>query len=155
MLFLESNNGASELSDRIRLKTAMVRQLNASSFVQLRALIIIAALIAFCASSNVGPQFLPLPALGPSSPSHSRVAHHEINADLHSDFSANFRVPILADTQRRAERKSQDQSVAELPGIGFVSSNASDVSPDDDHQTSRLASVSASPPPGRAPPRLT
>jgi hypothetical protein len=132
----------------------MVRQLNASSFVQLRAFIIVGALIAFCASSNVGPQFLPLPALEPSSPSHSRVEHNEINADLHSDFSASFRVPVLADTQRRGDRRSQDQSVAELPGNGFVSRNAPDVSPEHDDQTSSFASVSASPPPGRAPPRL-
>ena len=133
----------------------MVRQLNVSSFVQLRAFIIIAALIAFCASSNVGPQFLPLPALETASQRHSRVEHREIAADLHSDFSASFRVPILADTQRRADRKSPDQSVAELPGIGFVSLNAPDISPEHDHQTSGFASVSASPPLGRAPPRLT
>jgi hypothetical protein len=61
----------------------------------------------------------------------------------------------LADTQRRAERKSQDQSVAEVPGIGFVSSGVPEVSPAYDHQTSSFTSVSASPPPGRAPPRLT
>jgi hypothetical protein len=133
----------------------MVRQLKVSSFVQLRAFIIIAALIAFCASSNVGPQFLPLPALEVSSSQHSRVEHREIAADSHSDFSAGFRVPILADSQRRGDRKSQDQSVAELPGVGFVSSNASDVSPEHDHQPSSFASVSGSPPPGRAPPRLT
>lgn len=130
----------------------MVGQLNVSSFVQLRAFIIIAALIAFCASSNVGPQFLPLPALETASPRHSRVEHRE---DSHSDFSASFRVPILADTQRRADGKSPDQSEADLPGIGFVSLNAPDISPEHDHQTSGFASVSASPPLGRAPPRLT
>jgi hypothetical protein len=133
----------------------MVRQLNASNFVQLRAFIIVGALVAFCASNNVGPQFLPWPALEASSSQHSRVEHREIAADSHSDFSAGFRIPILADTQRRADRKSQDQSVAELPGIGFVSSNASGVSPEHNHQTSSFAPVSASPPPGRAPPRLT
>ncbi len=133
----------------------MVRQLNASSFFQLRAFIIIAALILFCASGNVGPQFLPLPALEPSSPSRSRVEHNEINVDLHSDFSASFRVPVLADTQRRGVRRSQDQSVAESPGNGFVSGNAPYVSPEHDDQTSSVAPVSASPPPGRAPPRLT
>ncbi len=133
----------------------MVRQPDSARFIELRALIVIGALVALCVSSNVGPQLLPLPTLAAHVTTHSRVVPGAITADLHSDSSASFRVPILADSQRRADRRFQDHLVAALPRVNFVFSNVLCLSPERNHQASGLASESATPPPGRAPPRLT
>ena len=84
----------------------------------LRALLVIAALLSLCISSNVGPRLLPLPDV---------IDRVEEQCEKKVGISRSrgpqaesFRVPMMA--QRRADREAP-QPLAALPKIGFVSPN--------------------------------
>jgi hypothetical protein len=72
-----------------------------------RAFLVVAALISLCVSSNVGPRFLPLPALSDdfaiSQPEHQgEIASRRSYSDADS-----FRVPMMVQTQKRTDREPQ------------------------------------------------
>ena len=85
----------------------------------LRALLVIAALLSLCISSNVGPRLLPLPDVI------DRVEEQcekKIGISRSRGLQAeSFRVPMMA--QRRADREAPPQPLAALPKVGFVSPN--------------------------------
>lgn len=117
----------------------------------LRVSIIGAALFSLCVSNNVGPCFLPLPALGNYAPESLQQA---TASRPYSRGLADFRVP-MAQAQKRADRELQAQSLAVMPGIDFVlPTNARVFAELSDPQTLFTVDL-ASLPSGRAPPRLT
>lgn len=84
-------------------------------FTDLRACLVVAALISLCISSNVGPRLLPLPAVPdgaaisqsePQSPSVLRQSHSEADG---------FRVPMMSQTQKRTDREPQQPQHIALP----------------------------------------
>ena len=133
----------------------MILRANISRLFELRAILVIAALISLCASSNVGPQFLPLPGLLDRSVESQLESQHNTASRLPSSGkSDNFRVPMMAQTQKRTGTKPPPQSLA-------TALNSDCVEPDDDRAVCEssyaillFTSASVSQPPGRAPPSL-
>ena len=133
---------------------SMTLHANISRLFERRALLVIAALISLGVSNNVGPQFLPLPTvLDRGSESHTESQHNTASRPP-SGKSDNFRVPMMAQTQKRTGTKPPPQSLA-------TALNGGCVQPDDDRSLCEFSyaillftSASASQPPGRAPPRL-
>lgn len=117
----------------------------------LRVLLVIAALVSLCISSNVGPRFLPLPGVI------DRVEQPRENdggvSRSHGPQAESFRVPMMA--QRRADREAPPQPLAALPKLGFVSPNEACFAAECSQQSFLFTSTSVSRPSGRAPPRLT
>lgn len=118
---------------------------------ELRVLLVIAALVSLCISSNVGPRFLPLPGVT------DRVEQPRENdggvSRSHGPQAEGFRVPMMA--QRRADREAPAQPLAALPNVGFVSPNEARFATNCIQQSFLFTSTSVSRPSGRAPPRLT
>ena len=115
-----------------------------------RASVVVAALFSLCVSSNVGPCFLPLPALGNDAADGLQQATASRSP---SRGLADFRVP-MAQAQKRADRELQAQSPAVTPGINFVLPNAARVFVEGNDQDAFFTLALASLPSGRAPPRL-
>lgn len=117
----------------------------------LRVLLVIAALVSLCISSNVGPRFLPLSGVI------DRVEQPRENdggvSRSHGPQAESFRVPMMA--QRRADREAPPQPLAALPKLGFVSPNEARFAAECSQQSFLFTSTSVSRPSGRAPPRLT
>ena|SRR6185295_8870137 len=119
----------------------------------LRATVFVVALFSLCVSSNVGPRFLPLPALENYTAENLQQTTGATASRSHSSGSLSFRVP-MAQGQKRADRELQAQPLAVMPGINFVLPNKTrviaELSDPDVLFTLALASL----PSGRAPPRL-
>jgi len=87
----------------------MTHQTTTLRFFDLRAALVIAALVSLCVSKNVGPQFLPLPGLS------QRVAESQADGHLStaSRFSLSesnsFRVPMVGRTHKRVGTEVQPQ----------------------------------------------
>jgi len=117
----------------------------------LRALLVLAALISLCISPNIGPRFLPLPGVI------ERVEQPRENdggiSRSGGTQAASFRVPMMA--QRRTEREASPQPLAALPGVGFISPNEARFAEECSEQSFLFTASSVARPSGRAPPRLT
>jgi hypothetical protein len=128
-------------------------QLIPSRLSGLRASVVIAALFSLCISSNVGPRFLPLPALENYAAENDQKTTGATASRSHSTGSTSFRVP-MAQGQKRADRELQAHPLAVIHGINFVLPNQTrvfaDLTDPDAVITLRLAKL----PSGRAPPRL-
>ena len=118
-----------------------------------RAFLVVATLISLCVSSNVGPRFLPLPTISDdlvaSQPEHqgetrSRRSRSEVDS---------FRVPMMAQTQKRTYREPQQpQPIALLLKGVLVSINACRIVTDRYFASSLPVPPSLSLRFGRAPP---
>lgn len=117
----------------------------------LRAAVVVAALLSLCVSSNVGPRFLPLPALENHAAENLQQTTGATASRSHANGSALFRVP-MAQAQKRAEL--QAQLLAVMPGINFVVSNNARVFTELSDPGVLFTVALASLPSGRAPPRL-
>ena len=120
---------------------------------ELRAFLIFAGLITLCVSKNVGPSFLPMPfvdgvAQGQQNQLDPATLIHQSPAR-----SDGFRVPIMAQAQKRADKDQQSQPLATTLKIGFVPPNDARVAVEGSSRISLITSPSVSQPPGRAPPR--
>jgi hypothetical protein len=118
----------------------------------LRAAIVV-ALFSLCVSSNVGPRFLPLPALENYASEHLDETTGTTASRSHSKGSASFRVP-MAQGQKRADREPQAQPLAVTPGINFVLSNKTRVFAELTDSDALFTLALESLPSGRAPPPL-
>lgn len=86
-----------------------------STFFDVRACVVVAALVSLCISSNVGPRFLPLPAI-PDGSLISRLEPQGGPALRQSHGEADdFRVPMMSQTQKRTDREPQPLQLAVLP----------------------------------------
>ena len=140
-------------SDRL-ISTVMAALTIISRRFELRAFMIFAGLITLCVSNNVGPSFLPMPFVVDG------VAQNQQNqldpAKLIHQSPARsdgFRVPIMAQAQKRADKDQQSQPLATTLKIGFVPPNDARVAVEVCSRISLITSPSVSQPPGRAPPR--
>ena len=147
----ESNRLGLLRSFLIRFLSPSMWQLISSRFSIVRVAVV-AALFSLCISSNVGPCFLPLPALENYAAETLQPTTGATASRSHSSRSASYRVP-MAQAQKRADRELQAQPLALMPGIHFVPANDTrvfvDISDPDAFFTVALASL----PSGRAPPR--
>jgi hypothetical protein len=122
-------------------------------FFVLRACLVVAALISLCVSSNVGPRFLPLPALSngeaisqsePQGEAASRQSHCEADG---------FRVPMMSQTQKRTDREPQQlQPIALALKEALISLNDCRVAIERHYASSLLKPPALSLSLGRAPP---
>lgn len=119
-----------------------------------RALLVVAVLISLCVSSNVGPRFLPMPAisihLATNEPEHQdeTALSHPVPAE-----SDSFRVPMMAQAQKRPDRvPQQPQLLAFTPTSGLVLPSLVRVSNESGYPSSLLARLMFSQRFGRAPP---
>lgn len=134
---------------------SMTLQANISRLFELRAFLVIAALISLCASSNVGPQFLPLPnVLDRSAESQRESQHDTASRPPSSGKSDNFRVPMMAQTQKRTGTKPPPQFLATALSGGCIQPDDARSVCEFSYATLLFTSASVSLPPGRAPPRI-
>ncbi len=85
-----------------------------------RAFLVVATLISLCVSSNVGPRFLPLPALSDDF-AISQAEHQDEIASRRSRSEVDsFRVPMMAQTQKRTDREPQQPQPVALLLKGVV-----------------------------------
>jgi hypothetical protein len=121
-----------------------------------RTLIVIGALISLCISNNVGPCFLPLPVGTDRIAQNLQKNQHSTASRLpSSNESDNFRVPMMAQKQKRvgAQQRPQPLSTATMSGLGLPEDLRSVC--ESSYAFLPFTSASISRPPGRAPPRLT
>ena len=119
----------------------------------LRASVVITALISLCVSSDVGPRFLPLPTLESAVAESSDEQQDITISRSHSNESDSFRVPMMAQSQKRADREPQAPLVL-VPGLHVRSSNNGRVPATVTASDSLFISAILSEPLGRAPPDL-
>ena len=121
----------------------------------MRSALVIAALLSLCVSNNVGPSFLPLPRvtdrLAENPQENQRDTASRPPSPAESD---TFRVPMMGNTQKRADKEPQPQPLAVTLKGGFVLPNDARVATEFSYPISVFAPASVSQPPGRAPPRL-
>jgi hypothetical protein len=120
-----------------------------------RAFLVITALISLCVSINVGPRFLPLPKVTDGAAEEPQENQRD-QASRHPTpvASDSFRVPMMAQTQKRADKEPEPQPFATTLKDSFVLPNdARDVT-EFSYSIPLLISPSVSQPSGRAPPRL-
>ena len=132
------------------LETKQSRSFNA------RAALVIVALLSLCVSNNVGPCFLPLPVI--TDPVANNPQGNKDNKASRSSSPAesdSFRVPMMAQTQKRSDKAPQAQPLAATLKAGFVLPNNAGAVTESSYQITLPTSASISQPPGRAPPRLT
>ena len=133
----------------------MAVQTSISTFFKLRAFLVFAALLSLCVSNNVGPCFLPLPVVT----DHVAENQHEKQCNTASRHpspveSDSFRVPMMAQTQKRADKPPQPQTLAATLTDGFVFQDNARAATEFDCHISVFTSASVLQPPGRASPRL-
>jgi len=85
-----------------------------------RALLVVAALISLCISSNVGPRFLPLPTISNELVTSQPEDQGETASRRSRSEAYNFRVPMMAQTQKRADREPQQYQPLALLLKGVV-----------------------------------
>lgn len=120
----------------------------------LRTSLVIAALFSLCVSSNVGPRFLPLPALESAIAGNSlELQNGTTVSNTRSDEPASFRVP-MAQAQKR-DRTPQSGWLAAMPGVDCVVACEFRVIAQPIDPKTSFTSVSASPSGGRAPPVIS
>ena len=72
----------------------------------LRALLVMAALVCLCVSSNVGPQFFPLPATTNQVLSHVQQDQSKKASYAPQANAKSFRVPMMVQSNKRADKES-------------------------------------------------
>ena len=134
----------------------MSAQVSIPALLNLRATLVIAALICLCVSSNVGLQFFPLPASPtPVAPDFQLV---QPNKSLYAPLASakSFRIPMMVQSKKRADKEPpQSDRLIALPSARF------DLLPTDtrfaiqiDQTVCFLTSLTMAPHAGRAPPSL-
>ena len=138
------------LSGKISIHNSMF-PLILSRLSALRAPVVIAALFSLCVSSNVGPRFLPLPV--PESAAAEASREQGITASRpQSKEPGSFRVPMMAQGQKRADRQPQPPSLAVMSGVNCVISNDCGLTAEVIDPKISITSGLVSVPFGRAPP---
>lgn len=132
----------------------MTPQVNMPALLNLRALLVIAALICLCVSSNVGLQFFPLPVTTQVA---LDIQLHQANKALYApQADANsFRVPMMAQSKKRADTEpSQSDPLIALPFDRFGLSTDTRFPSETRYTVCFFTSITMAPRSGRAPPSL-
>ena len=121
----------------------------------LRTLLIIAALTCLCVSSNVGPQFFPL---------RTATNHAALDDSLHEAGSAlyapqadakSFRVPMMVQSKKRADKEaSHSDPLIALPSDRWGTSTDTRFPAEVGYTSCFFTSITMAPRAGRAPPSL-
>jgi hypothetical protein len=121
----------------------------------LRAFVVIAALVCLCVSSNVGPQFFPLPAVTSQVILHIQQ-HQAIKASYAPRANAqSFRVPMMVQSTKRADKEPpQSEPLVALPSDRFVLLTNSRFAIEIGCTVCFLTALRMTPYGGRAPPSL-
>ena len=118
----------------------------------LRASVVVAALFSLCVSSNVGPRLLPLPVPESAGAEASHEQQGTTASRSQSKEPGSFRVPMMAQGQKRADREPHARSLAVMPGIDCVVSNDYRLTAEIIDPKISITSALVSAPSGRAPP---
>ena len=119
-----------------------------------RAVSVLIALLSLCVSNNVGPCFLPLP-VATDCVAESRPEHQNNTASRSSSRTGSdtFRVPMMGQSQKRANKDDHAQPIAGAPRIRLVLPGDAPIATFDSPSL-HVTAQALSQPPGRAPPRL-
>ena len=133
----------------------MLPEISMSTLLNWRALLVIAALVCLCVSSNVGPQFFPMPAVTSQVVLH--VQQNQANKASHSPRAdaQNSRVPMMVQSNKRADEESPHSNpliALRIEGFGLPGTKRFAI--EIDHPACFLTSVPMAPHAGRAPPSL-
>lgn len=121
--------------------------------ISLRAFLVVAALLSLCVSSNVGPRFLPLPTISDDLVASQSDDQGEKASRQSRSEADSFRVPMMAQTQKRTDREPQrPQPVALVLNGVLISANDCRVGTEYDYTSSSHTPPSLSLFFGRAPP---
>lgn len=125
-----------------------------SRFFELRAFLVCAALVSLFVSNNVGPCFLPLPAVAACVAEHRpNPRNNTVSGSSSRTGSDSFRVPMMGQAQKRADKEYHAQPIAASSTAGILLPDDASVAAELSIQFFCLPSASALQPPGRAPPR--
>jgi hypothetical protein len=118
-----------------------------------QAVLVVAALISLCVSGDVGPRFVPLPALSNDvAQTQSPQQGEKVLHPSHSQ-AGSFRVPMMGQKQNRTGREPQQPQPMTLLSKGIiVSGSAVLIAQEHDQHSSRPVSPPLSLIFGRAPP---
>jgi hypothetical protein len=133
----------------------MSAEVSRSALPNLRALVIIAALVCLCVSSNVGLQFFPLPAVTTQSVLHVQPDQPNLASHAPRAGAQSFRVPMMVQSNKRADKESpqSDAIIAvRVDGLGFP--GATRFAIEVGYPVCFVTSVTMVPSAGRAPPSL-
>lgn len=121
----------------------------------MRSTLVIAAIVSLCVSNNVGPCFLPLAvAMERLAANQQKNQHDTASRPPSPAQSDSFRVPMMAQTQKRADHQHYPQAFATTLKAGFLLPDDARAAAEFSYQISFFTSASVLQPPGRAPPRL-
>ena len=133
----------------------MSPQVSIPALLNLRALLVIAALICLCVSSNVGLQFFPLPTA--TNQVALDVQLDQANKASHAPQAAakSFRVPMMVQSKKRTDKAPpQADPLIALSIDRFDLPSDTRIVIEIDYSVCGLASVTMRPRAGRAPPLL-
>ena len=131
----------------------MSPQVSIPALLHSRALLVIAALICLCVSSNVGLQFFPSPA--PTQVALD-VQLDEPNKALYAPQAnaKSFRVPMMVQSKKRADKEPQSDRLIALPNARFGLPTDTRIAIEIDQTVCFLTPLTMAPRAGRAPPSL-
>ena len=138
----------------------MSPEVSRSALLNLRALVVIAALVCLCVSSNVGPQFFPLPAVTnqgvlPAQQDQANKASYAPQAYAPQTNAKSFRVPMMVQSKKRTDKEPpQSDRLIALPSARFGPPRDTRIAIEIDHTLCFLTPLTMAPRAGRAPPSL-
>jgi hypothetical protein len=122
---------------------------------RLRAFLVIAALICLCVSSDVGPQFFPLPAVTSQVISHIQQDQAIKDSYAPRAGAQSFRVPMMVQSTKRADKEPpQSEPLVALPSDRFRLLTNARFAIEIGYSVCFLTSLRTTPYGGRAPPSL-
>jgi hypothetical protein len=119
---------------------------------RLRAVLVIVAICTLCISDNVGPRFLPLPYFAHDEAKSWQQTWHLNGSESSPSESDSFRVPMISQTQRRAQEKPNSDFL--ISPTAVFANSAQIQAHVEIHPHVIFGSSTVSHPQGRAPPRL-
>jgi hypothetical protein len=134
----------------------MKREMTTLRFFGVRIALVIATMLSLCVSNNVGPSFLPLPVLTESASEYRQdLQQNTASRAPSSAESDSLRVPMLAQSQKRADKDQLTEAIAATLKQCFVLPNQTLVVAESAYLVPLVTRPSVLQPPGRAPPLPT
>ena len=133
----------------------MSPQFSIPALLNLRALLVIAALICLCVSSNVGLQFFPLPAAPTQAAQDVQLDQPNKALNAPQANAKSFRVPMMVQSKKRTDKElPQSERLIALPSARFDLPTDTRIAIEIDHTVCFLTPLTMAPRAGRAPPSL-
>jgi len=133
----------------------MSPQVSIRALLNMRALLVIAALICLCVSSNVGLQFFPLPAAPTQAALNFQLDQPDKALYAPQANAKSFRVPMMVQSKKRADKEPpQSGRLIALPSAQFDLPTDTRCAIEIDQTVCFLTPLTMAPRAGRAPPSL-